>query len=179
MTYDAQAQFKPLKKLKGSSLTIWHMDFSLDSQMLQTHDNWFDMETGKNDKATAIKWKNENWSSWTRTDGWQVSGIYPFGASGGDINAVDRSADGKVLATADDFGLVKLFKFPAIGTGHQKYYGHSSQVTNIKFSKGGSNSQYIVTTGGEDKSILQWKYTLIKRQLLRVLRIRKESKRKK
>jgi microtubule-associated protein-like 6 len=30
-----------------------------------------------------------------------------------DINAVDRSPDGKVLATGDDFGLVKLFKYPS------------------------------------------------------------------
>lgn len=85
------------------------MDFSLDSQMLQTYDNWFDMETGKNDKPSSIKWKNETWNTWTRTEGWHVSGIYPFGASGEDINAVDRSFDRKVLATADDFGLVKLF----------------------------------------------------------------------
>jgi len=27
-----------------------------------------------------------------------------------DVNAVDRSPDGKILATGDDFGLVKLFK---------------------------------------------------------------------
>jgi len=117
------------------------MDFSLDSQMLQTHDNWFDMETGKNDKLSKIKWENETWNTWTRTEGWHVSGIYPLGTSGEDINCVDRSADGKVLATADDFGLVKLFKFPAIGASHNnhnKYYGHSSQVTNIKFSRGGN-----------------------------------------
>ena len=154
MTYDALAQFKPLKKLKGSSQTILHIDFSLDSQMLQSHDNWFDMDSGKNDKQSSIKWKNETWSTWSRTEGWPVSGIYPLGASGEDINAVDRSADGKVLATADDFGLVKLFRFPAIGTIHNKYYGHSSQVTNIKFSKGNATQQYVVSTGGEDKSIL-------------------------
>lgn len=116
------------------------------------------MESGKNDKACAVKWKNEAWSTWTRTDGWQVSGIYPFGASGEDINAVERSADGRVLATADDFGLVKLFKFPAIGPGHHKFYGHSAQVTNIKFSMEFEKSQYVCTTGGDDKSILQWRY---------------------
>ena len=139
MTYDVQAQFKPLKKLKGSAQAILHMDFSLDSQLLQTHDNWFDMETGKNDKQSITKWKNEIWNTWTRTEGWQVSGIYPLGASGEDINAVDRSADGKILATADDFGLVKLFRFPAVGASQNKYYGHSSQVTNIKFSRGNAN----------------------------------------
>ena len=39
-------------------------------------------------------------------------GIFPPAADGSDINAVARSPDGTVSATADDFGQVKLFKYP-------------------------------------------------------------------
>jgi len=67
---------------------------------------------------------------------------------------VDRSVDGNVLATADDFGLVKLFRYPAIGEKHNKYYGHSAHVTNIKFTKNTNGEKYVITTGGEDKSIM-------------------------
>ena len=62
------------------------------------------------------------------------------------------------MATADDFGTVKLYKFPAHEQkemAHHKYYGHSSHVTNVSFSNDG---RYVITTGGEDKSIFQWKY---------------------
>ena len=43
-------------------------------------------------------------------------GIFPAGADGTDVNAVDRSAqpwdDYHLLATADDFGQVKIFRYP-------------------------------------------------------------------
>lgn len=43
---------------------------------------------------------------------WFPSGIWPDGADGTDINAVCRSHDGSLLASADDFGKVHLFSFP-------------------------------------------------------------------
>lgn len=41
-----------------------------------------------------------------------LAGIWPEGADGTDINAVCRSHDGKLLASADDFGKVHLFSYP-------------------------------------------------------------------
>lgn len=42
----------------------------------------------------------------------RVSGVWPDGADGTDINAVCRSNDGSLLVSADDFGKVLLFSFP-------------------------------------------------------------------
>ena len=56
--------------------------------------------------------KDEPWASWTCSLGFTVMGIFPPAADGSDINAVCRSPDGTVSATADDFGTVKLFKYP-------------------------------------------------------------------
>jgi hypothetical protein len=36
---------------------------------------------------------------------------------GTDVNAADRSSDGKYLVTADDYGLVKLFANPSVVEG--------------------------------------------------------------
>jgi WD40 repeat protein len=54
-----------------------------------------------------------------------------------DVNAVDRSPDGQVLATGDDFGFVKLFKFPSPvpKAAFTKFNGHSSHVTNVMFTR--------------------------------------------
>lgn len=41
-----------------------------------------------------------------------LTGIWPDGADGTDINAVCRSHDGSLLASADDFGKVHLFSYP-------------------------------------------------------------------
>ena len=39
-------------------------------------------------------------------------GIWPEGADGTDINAVDRDGAQSLVATADDFGRVNLFSWP-------------------------------------------------------------------
>ena len=103
--------------------------------------------------------KNETWASWTCTLGWPVQGIFPPCADGSDINAVDRSPENIVLATADDFGLVKLFKFPCPveKASFAQFNGHSSHVTNVRFMK---TSPYLITTGGADKCVFQWRYIL-------------------
>lgn len=61
-----------------------------------------------------------------------------------------------LLATADDFGTVKLFKYPAVVKGMQSlvYGGHSSHVTNVRWSLG---DECLLSTGGNDRSVLQWR----------------------
>lgn len=54
------------------------------------------------------------WQSWTSVLGQAVTGIWPKESSDkGDINCAHLSGDGRKLVTGDDFGLVKLFDFPA------------------------------------------------------------------
>ena len=88
--------------------------------------------------------------------GWPVQGIWPPCSDGSDINAVRRSNSKKVLATVDDFSQVKLFKYPcpSKNAGCNSYRGHSSHVTNCVFF-----DNYLITTGGNDKSVFQWKFT--------------------
>jgi hypothetical protein len=52
-----------------------------------------------------------SWAGQTCVLGWPVQGIWPPGADGTDVNAVDRSSHGKFLATSDDFGQVRFFLF--------------------------------------------------------------------
>ena len=64
-----------------------------------------------------------------------------------------------MLASADDFGKVKLFKFPSPVEDSEckKYSGHSSHVTNVRFHR---TAPYLFSTGGNDKALFQWKYIL-------------------
>ena len=83
-----------------------------------------------------------------------------------------------LLATVDDFGKVKLFNSPAEkpGAASIEYRGHSAHVTSCRFTpsagsgssggggggSGGSGGRgrgdtYLLTTGGEDRAIMQWK----------------------
>lgn len=72
------------------------------------------------------------------------------------MNAVDRSNSNKLLATADDFGKVKLFKYPCVTAGakYRSFEGHSSHVTNAAFTPG---DKHLISAGGNDKSLFQWR----------------------
>ncbi|MEQ2178410.1 hypothetical protein GOODEAATRI_013750 [Goodea atripinnis] len=111
--------------------------------------------------------RNLEWFTSTCTLSFSAFGIWPDGADGTDINAVCRSHEGSLLASADDFGKVHLFSFPCsqprVSHIHchslaglapsQEYGGHSSHVTNVAFLH---DDSHLISTGGKDTSILQW-----------------------
>jgi microtubule-associated protein-like 6 len=163
ITYDVAAGFKPMKRIRGHTSTVTHFDFSLDGAYLMSNCTsynilFFDAVSGKH-ITHCSQFRDEPWSSWTCTLGWPVQGIWPPAANGTDINSVDRSPEGLCLATADDFGHVKLFRYPCpvekVTASHQ-YNGHSSHVTNVRFVRG--TGRYLISTGGNDKCIFQWKF---------------------
>ena len=93
-------------------------------------------------------------------------GTWSGSMDGTDINAVHQSHSGRLLATADDFGKVNVFRFPAIkegGAEHDKYSGHSSHVTSVRWVSLGTDragvpsDDYLLSIGGEDKCVFQWR----------------------
>ena len=58
-----------------------------------------------------------HWATWTGVLGSEVNGIWPKYTQINDINATDTSFDHQTIVTGDDFGLVKLFRFPCIKKG--------------------------------------------------------------
>ena len=80
---------------------------------------------------------------------------------GSDINSVDRTKtsyerDMKLLASGDDKGQVRLLEYPCLVKNSQSVVGkgHSSHVTTVTFN---FNDEYLMSSGGEDQTILQWK----------------------
>lgn len=160
--YAVKKNFKIQAKMRGHHSTITHFDFSTDSNTLQSNCTsyellYFDTKTGKRNPSGASANRDEPWASWTCTIGWPVQGIWPECSDGSDINSVDRHPRGNVLATGDDFSKVKLFKYPVAieRASFTKVVGHSSHVTNVRFTSAGT---YLISTGGHDKSIFQWRY---------------------
>jgi len=97
------------------------------------------------------------WAGDPLVAGWDVEGCYQPEWDGTDLNDVTLSDDGVFLAAGDDFGLVRLFKYPAVSNKpdvHRKYKGHSSFVVGVEFCR---NNEYLITCGGNDMAIFQWK----------------------
>eukprot|EP00698_Gefionella_okellyi_P011914 TRINITY_DN3177_c0_g1_i1.p1 TRINITY_DN3177_c0_g1~~TRINITY_DN3177_c0_g1_i1.p1 ORF type:complete len:1137 (-),score=303.33 TRINITY_DN3177_c0_g1_i1:786-4136(-) len=158
--YNVEADFALMATCKGHSSAISHLDWSANSGMIQTNSTGYEMlywdaKSGKGITFHAPA-RDEEWETWTCVLGWPVIGIWPKGADGTDINAADRSHDGNLLVTADDMGQVHLMRYPCFNrmSVSRDYTGHSSHVTNARFTH---NDSYVITTGGQDTCVLQWK----------------------
>eukprot|EP01135_Chromosphaera_perkinsii_P001223 Nk52_evm22s162 gene=Nk52_evmTU22s162 len=145
---------------KGNSSFITHIDFSCDSKFITTNSGSYEKlvysvpdgkQVSKRDIVNGIVW-----ASWTGVLGNEVIGIWPKNSDKTDVNSTDLTKNGKTLASGDDFGLVKLFEFPADKkyAKFKKYVGHSSHVTNVKFS---CDDSHLISTGGQDTCIFIWK----------------------
>uniref|UniRef100_A0A4W4FP77 HELP domain-containing protein n=1 Tax=Electrophorus electricus TaxID=8005 RepID=A0A4W4FP77_ELEEL len=159
--YAVAQRFKKVGECSASSSYIMHLDWSIDGKFLQTNDGmgerlFYRMPTGKH-LTTKEEIKGIHWVSWTCVIGPEVSGIWPKYTSISDINSLDANYSSAVLVTGDDFGLVKLFRFPCQrkGAKFKKYVGHSAHVTNVRWSH---DHQWVLTTGGADHSLFQWRF---------------------
>eukprot|EP00043_Microstomoeca_roanoka_P006737 m.65510 g.65510 ORF g.65510 m.65510 type:complete len:1912 (-) comp13543_c0_seq2:42-5777(-) len=147
---------------KGPSSYITHIDWDLSGQLIMTNSGakellYFRAPKGKLQTVSTSAAANIEWETWTSVLGPSVAGIWPHGSDITDVNATCLSHDRKILATADDFGLVKLFDYPVTipYAKHKKYLGHSAHVTNIRFTAG---DKRLVSTGGGDTALLVWDF---------------------
>ena len=58
-----------------------------------------------------------HWATWTSVLGPEVNGIWEKYTDTNDINATDAFFGGDTIVTGDDFGLVKLMRFPSLKKG--------------------------------------------------------------
>jgi len=64
-------------------------------------------------------------------------------------DVVSKKEDYRIIARGDDFGKVSIMRYPYIvdKSEYNEYRGHSSHVTNVKFSP---HDKYLYSAGGED-----------------------------
>lgn len=151
---------KKIGQCQGSPSRITSIDFSRDGNSIMINNTSYEIlfynANNGSQLTSTTPFKNEEFSTLTSKYSWQTQGIWPhLYADGSDINAVDRSNSKKYLVSADDFSKVNLFRYPAYQSKqiNNSYKGHSSHVTNIKWSY---DDRLIFSTGGLEKSIIQW-----------------------
>ncbi|XP_028046365.1 echinoderm microtubule-associated protein-like 2 isoform X8 [Monomorium pharaonis] len=150
---------KRIRRHGGHSSFINHLDWSVDGQYLRSNSGDYELLYWNPGVCRQIPQssmlRNVDWATHSCVISFETIGIWPEGADGTDVNNCTRSGDGKLLATGDDFGKVKLFSHPVCQPKslYHSYGGHSSHVTNVSFLQDDSR---LVSTGGADTSVLQW-----------------------
>ena len=139
---------------------ISHFDWTRDGKIIQINSGarerlFYEIPSCKRitpDKATVAKM---DWCRWTTLLGPESEGIWPPYTNVTDINSTCTTNDMNIIATGDDFGLVKLFKFPSKEKHAKckKYVGHSSHVTSVRFT---ADDSKLVSAGGLDASVMIW-----------------------
>jgi echinoderm microtubule-associated protein-like 1/2 len=129
--YDVQSKFKKfsiIKKISNSPIT--HIDFSVCNRKseirwaLQANNadgevHYFNATPDEKGNKTCGKVINDytlirdhEWFTHTCTVGWNVQGIIPSNGHSSDILACAKQEKGDVIATADIFGKVNLYRYP-------------------------------------------------------------------
>ncbi|KAK7871406.1 hypothetical protein R5R35_006108 [Gryllus longicercus] len=158
VTDDAR-KFNRVGRCMGHSSFITHLDWSTDSQYIQSNSGDYELLYWNAGLCRQIPQsstlRDVEWASNTCTLTFNTVGIWPEGADGTDVNYCDRSHDQKLMATADDFGKVKLYSYPVTQPKSlcHAYGGHSSHVTSVIFLHDDSR---LISSGGRDTSIMQW-----------------------
>lgn len=93
--YDVSKKYSIFAKLKGHVSRVTHMDFDVDSDIIQSTSTSYDIlyhtiSSKKQIPGGASAFKDTEWSTWNCVFGWPVQGIWPPCASGDDINSIDR-----------------------------------------------------------------------------------------
>ncbi len=150
------------KKLTGATASIVALCFGDDSNTLISNSRdhellFWDVAAGVLADAGACA--DVAVSHWTSLLGWPVQGIFHQstifkGADGIDVQAVHIPPTQLAVVTGDDHGCVRLQRYPCLPTCEAKVYlGHASRVMGVRFT---SDSQYVLSFGGEDHATLQW-----------------------
>uniref|UniRef100_K3W5N0 Uncharacterized protein n=1 Tax=Globisporangium ultimum (strain ATCC 200006 / CBS 805.95 / DAOM BR144) TaxID=431595 RepID=K3W5N0_GLOUD len=71
------------------------------------------------------------------------------------VSVVDRSKDGTLLTTGDDF--VKVFRYPCVleKASSVELRGHASHVANVRWSP---HDHFIISVRGNDRCVFAWQH---------------------
>lgn len=159
---DDKINFRRQAVCRGHSGAVTHLDFSANSQYLQSNANdcallyW---DTTGNQVKHGSSMRDVLWATFTCTFGWPVQGVWSPSSDFTDVNACMALPDVGDIVTGDDDGKVKLYRYPALRHDaiYQSYVGHASHVTNVRFSW---NRRHLLSSGGRDRAILLWKHEI-------------------
>ena len=141
--YDVEDGYSRKSVLKAHNSYVTSVDWSEDSTTIRSVCGayellFFDVESGEQDPGGASANVDTVWATNTAKFGWLVDGIFPGATDGTHVNHVSFSDDMSLVLTADDFGLINIYRNPARkGHNPRSYRAHSEHVVRAKFASGG------------------------------------------
>lgn len=151
--------YSKIGKCSGHSSFITHLDWSVDNEHFMSNSGDYESLTWNAltcKQITQVQQLRElSFITNTCVLSLNTVGIWNGSYDGTDINASACSSSKTLCCYVDDLGKVNLVNYPCISKAEKNgYKGHSSHVTNVVFI---DNDKRVITTGGNDMAILQFK----------------------
>ncbi|CAM9397168.1 unnamed protein product, partial [Phaeothamnion confervicola] len=139
---------------------VSHIDFSADGKLLQADSVtagellFFDVERGDREAPSGVR--DVPWETQTCILGWPVAGAWPALADGAAPTHAARSHGGEQLLVADNFGRLRLFRYPCVTAEHAGHLlsAHGAPVAAAAFT---ADDGAAVSVGGIDGSVMLWR----------------------
>ena len=124
--------------LKGHNSFITQLDWSKDGRSMQSVCGAYELLFWNVDNLSQLTgggtaFRDEHWATYTVKLGWWVQGVFPAYCDGSHDNGVDRTKDEKLVVTADDWGLVNIYRNPCMKVPHRHNLGCKSQLIPRSF----------------------------------------------
>ena len=164
-TPHSDVMIKHLKRLRGHSASVLHVDWSMDNRLLQSscaaHELlYWDVAEGRQLLSSQDCVEGDTvWATESCHLGFGVMGIWGGGnQKASDINSVDVSRGLGLVATGDDKGRLQIFNYPCVvkDAPHLTMRGHSSHVLTTKWLESAGRG-LLATAGGSDDSAIVWR----------------------
>ena len=139
---------------------ITHLDFSADSQFMQSNCGAYELLFCDATNGAYIpqfqKLKNTEWETFTCTLGWPVQGVWSKYNDGTEVLAAARSHNQRILAASDNFGRVRLLRYPCVSADatDKTFRAHGSEVRKVRWTSGDT---HLLSIGGKDRCVFQWR----------------------
>ncbi|XP_032820802.2 echinoderm microtubule-associated protein-like 6 isoform X1 [Petromyzon marinus] len=147
---------------KGASGCVTHLDWDTKGKLIQVNTSareqlFYEAPRGKRQNIHPHEAERLEFASWTCVLGPTCEGVWAAHSDGADVNAASLSRDRSILATADDFGFIKLFQYPVKGAYARckQYVGHSGQVANVRWAY---DDSLLLSVGGADTALVLWSH---------------------
>lgn len=135
---------------------VLHFDISSDSQYIRSNCGAF--ETLYCDATTgayipgASALRDVDWETHTCTMTWGTQGIWSSLEDGSDCTTLDCSKSREALAVGDNFGRIRLMRFPAPSKVaiDKTIRGHRGVVQRLRWTAGDT---HVLSVGGDDRYV--------------------------
>jgi WD40 repeat protein len=148
-------------KCSGHTGGVSHFDFSKDGSFLRTSSIqagellFFGADLG--DQQTPSSMRDVEWATQTCTQDRAVQGAWSAAADGVVITSCARTHNGGELIAGDQFGRVKLIRYPSptVSADAIDLRGHGPPIRCAAWA---ADDACALTVSGGDCSLLQWKF---------------------